>query len=478
MLYQKLIEQHLKDPRIIISNGIHSFSFLQLHHKVMEYYAFLLEKQIKQGDRVLVIDQDPMETVLLLLACIAGGYVFVPVSSQLDLASRESIIQDCAPSLIIDGKIDWATNMKISEYCLERPLLGKDTLIYLIYTSGSDGVPKGVAARQKQVLFCCNAINQRLCHGRDDRILCSLPISFDYGMYQVFLAFLCGAVLYLDRGSVIQKIPYLIKKWEITEFPTIPTVANFLVKLGMIRQDDVCTLRRITFTGEVLSVSLVEQIKKLLPEVRIVPMYGLTECKRVSVMPLGWENKVMDGSCGLPLDGVAVSLENMDPQTGIGELIVEGDNVMEGYWGHFNQSSQVFSFNPKTGKRIVRTGDLFSIDQDGFLYFRGRKNGTIKIRGYRVNSTWLENRLSANTDVLEVAVIGIPDKFTGEKAAIFIFSVSETAEWTVRENLKMLPNYLWNSKLYFFQKPLPKNRNGKIDRSKLRKFTEEIKKNI
>ena len=103
----------------------------------------------------------------------------------------------------------------------------------------------------------------------------------------------------------------------------LPSAANLMVRAGMFRRGREFPLRYISFTGEVLPVSLICELKKLLPDTEIIPMYGLTECKRVSVMPPDREDKVLAGSCGLPLENVRVWLQDADPVTGVGELTVE-----------------------------------------------------------------------------------------------------------------------------------------------------------
>ena len=291
-------------------------------------------------------------------------------------------------------------------------------------------------------------------------------------MYQVFLSFLSGAVLYLDRGDVIQRIPYLLSNWSITGFPTIPSVANSLNRIGILDRDIPRCLRYITFTGEILPVSLLQRLQEKLPHVWLVPMYGLTECKRVSVMPWGCEDKTMSGSCGLPLDGVTVWLENLDINTGIGELVVEGDNVMEGYWGATSNEVDPFSFNEKNGKRTLRTGDLFTIDGDGFLYFCGRKNNILKIRGHRVSSLWIEDRLRMCGALCEMAVIGVQDELKGEGAVVFMYTASSVEKTQIKSCLTRLPEYLRGIKVIFSPDPLPKNQNGKIDRQKLQHMAE------
>lgn len=469
MLYWRLIESHLADPRIVISNGSREYTFRQLHARVRSYGAFFRSRGLKAGDRVLITDREPLETVVLLLACISEGLVFVPVNRHMTTDEREAVVKSCSPALILDGTADPETETAWDkDACIEdRKQYPEDTLVYIIYTSGTEGTPKGVCGSQKQILFCSDAINRRLGNNPEDRILCSLPLTFDYGLYQVFLSFLSGARLYLSSGEVLQRIPYLLKKWKITAFPALPTMAALLVRTGFLNHADDFSLRYISFTGEVLPLSLIQTLREALPRTAVIPMYGMTECKRVAVMPADRTDKVMAGSCGLPLDGVKVWLVNKEEETGIGELAVEGPNVMEGYWGIRDEDSGVFESDRETGRRRVYTGDLFRIDSEGFLYFCGRRNGIIKIRGYRVNGFRIEEVIRKVAGVKEAAVTGLPDPVTGEHATVFIYADDASVGRTVEETICRMPFYLQNTEVFILHTPFPRNRNGKTDLKKL-----------
>lgn len=469
MLYKRMIEDNLDETeRVRMSNGKQELSLRGIHERVMRYWTFLKKKGVQIGDRILIINNDPMNTALIALACIAGGYIFVPVSGSVDTELRNEIVQDCEPKLILDSKERISFDDTYAWTNEKRQLLPVSTLVYIIYTSGTEGNPKGVVASQKQIIFCCDAINERLDNCETDRILCCLPLTFDYGLYQVFLALFSGAVIYLEQMNVIQKLPYLLKKWSITAFPVIPTIANLMVKAGMFNDIGSLKLRYISFTGEVLTVQLIKELMKLLPGTRIVPMYGMTECKRVSIMPVNREDKVLEGSCGLPLNGTHVYLNDIDEGNHVGELVVEGDNVMEGYWNNSKDTNHMFMYNEKTGNRVLYTGDLFRMDSEGFLFFYGRKNGIIKIRGFRVSSAWVENQIREIPEVLETAVEGEEDSFTGEHLVIHVYSKQVCIEDSVRRKMKKLPEYLWNFRLLIHSHPFPKNKNGKIDRKRLR----------
>lgn len=468
MLYHRLIEQHLDDPREILFDDSRTYTFCQLHEAVLRHCAAFQSQGLKSGDRILVSDKDPVKLVLTLLTCIAGGYICVPFSHNLDSNTRMAVIQSCQPAMIIEDTLPEALPNGPP-----RTLRGEETMVYILFTSGSTGEPKGVVASQKQILFCCDGIGRRLKINSQDRILCALPLSFDYGMYQVFLALFNRSVLFLDASSIVQRIPYLLKRWNITILPTIPTVASLLLQMNMLRAENTPALRCITFTGEVLPVSLIKRMRFCLPSVQIIPMYGLTECKRVSVMPYGFEDKVLAGSCGLPLDGITVHIEHIDTETGIGELVVEGDNVMEGYWGALEEDSAPFFVNDTSGKRGLRTGDLFRIDNEGFLYFCARANDILKIRGYRVNSVWLEEQFHSCPGILAVVAVGIPDKVFGEQVAVFVQIAFGAPHKPILDWRKRLPSYLRDVKIVFMTDSIPKNQNGKTDRQVLRRMLEE-----
>lgn len=475
MLYWRLIESHLADPRTVISNGNREYTFRQLHARVRSYGALFRNRGLKAGDRVLIVDREPLETVVLLLACISEGLVFVPVNRHMRTEERDEIVKSCSPALILEGTEDPAPEETgKEETCIEdRKQYPEDTLVYIIYTSGTEGTPKGVCGSQKQILFCSDAINRRLGNNHEDRILCSLPLTFDYGLYQVFLAFLSGAQLYLSSGEVLQRIPYLLKKWKITAFPAMPTMAALLVRTGFLDHADDFYLRYISFTGEVLPLPLIKTLREVLPRTSVIPMYGMTECKRVAVMPTERTDKVMAGSCGLPLDGVKVWLVNKEEETGVGELVVEGPNVMEGYWGIRDEDSGVFESDRENGRRRVYTEDLFRIDSEGFLYFCGRRNGIIKIRGYRVNGFQIEEMIRKVSGVKEAAVTGVPDQVTGEHAVVFVYADDVFVRHAVEEEIRRMPFYLQNTEVFIFHTPLPRNRNGKTDIKKLCEMARE-----
>lgn len=462
MLYKKLIEDHLSD-KIILCDQSQSLSYQQLYDWSLALGQAWMDRGIKAGDRVIVACSHAMDTVIALLACMAYGMIFVPVEPEND--DIEYILENCEAALVYRGGIP---NEKMEK---KRSILPPDTVGYIIYTSGSTSTPKGVEAPFSAIDFCIEGINKRLGNSSEDRILSRLPLSFDYGLYQVFFALCFGSRLILaDKDCSLLEVPRMAHDYKITAMPVVPSMLSALLRARLLKKEYFPSLRYICSTGEVLDVELIEEVHKALPDTEIIPMYGLTECKRVSVMPHGRWDKIMKGSCGLPLDGVEVRTSGGTGSEG--ELIVYGPNVMNGYWGDNAGAGGIFGIDCQ-GRRYLRTGDYFYIDPDGFLYFRYRLKNVIKVGGLSVSGTELEERLKRIEGIVDVRVIGIPDKVFGETVCACVYTEDADMEEQIEAVSKTLPKHKQIRKICLFDRPFPVNTNGKVDIRALRKMVDE-----
>lgn len=476
MLYFELITSHLTQNSSVLGDGRQSFTYKDVDAICGRLETALRKLGVLPKDRIFLLAENTVNTVLIILACMRMGVCFVPLPHNIGLSSLTDAVRDAAPTLLIGEYgldnvkcITAANMMKLSEnegYTEAEELT--DLTSYIIYTSGSTGKAKGVVATEDNVLFCVKGINKRLCNTASDKILCCLPLSFDYGLYQIFLALDSCAFLLLPPDNAFHNIPSILIRHHITGFPAIPSMLNMLLKTRFLDRGRFDDLRYITSTGESFPVEMIKKIMSVLPGTMIIPMYGLTECKRVSVMPLDRTDKVLNGSCGLPLDGVEVWLENKDDK-GVGELIVRGKNVMNGYWNDAETTRKYFFGD---NGDCLRTGDLFRIDEEGFLYFVERNRDILKVSGYRIGISELENSLlSVMGDACdELAVIGCPDEMTGERCVVCICS-SRSRDHIV-ELLSTVPlsPYQRPSYLYLSDVRFPRNGNGKLDRSRLKEF--------
>lgn len=457
MLYKSLISTHLNSDHYALYSWPdgRTFTYSQLDAIVKAEAQKFISYGLQEGHHVVIQNTNTPETIIHILTCIYLGLCFVLVQESESIERINYIISDSQSRLAILGSSH-------SFYFLSDNQADSPKLTYILYTSGSTGRPKGVMAPETQVTFCTQAISNRLMLNSNDIILCCLPLSFDYGLYQLFMSMACGGSLVLIRntGAFIQSIPGLIAKYNATIFPTMPAMLRAVIKSGLLSRINLDCLRCITSTGDTLPVELIHETSTLIPHADIVPMYGLTECKRVSVMPLGRTDKIQAGSCGLPLDGTSVRLAED------GELIISGPNVMAGYWNDAELTRQYFFDDQAYGKSL-RSGDIFRIDDEGFLYFCGRKKNILKVDGIRVSATEIEHDITQHIgDSADIRVIGIDDAVHGEKLIVCAYSETLTKQQFI-ERLhaasKDWPHHRKISGVLWLKSPLPINNNGKTD---------------
>ena len=323
------------------------------------------------------------------------------------------------------------------------------------------------------VVAAAKSISHYLKNKEDDIIMDLLPLSFDYGLYQILMTFLFGGTVVLERSFAYpyKAIEKLVQE-KVTGFPIVPTMAAILLEMENLSKFDLSSLRYISNTAAALPVPYIKRLQNLFPHIEIYSMYGLTECKRVSYLPPNQLDQRPE-SVGIPIPNEEVFIFDKDGQevepNEVGELVVRGSNVMQGYWNDPEETARVFRPGRYIGDTLLYTGDLFKKDNDGYLYFIARKDDLIKTKGERVSPKEIENTLCEINGVLEAAVIGVPDDIFGQAVKAFIVT-NKISDLTDRyilkycmENLEpfMIPKYIE------FRKTLPKTDSGKIDKKKL-----------
>jgi long-chain acyl-CoA synthetase len=466
----------------------------------------LRERGVGRGERVVIYLPNSVELVIAIFATLKAGATFVVVNYTTKYAKLTYILENCQASALITagrhGAFASATPQQIASLklviltsaaeasidtggCLSYAALLTESsparpspvnidldLACLIYTSGSTGEPKGVMSDHSNVVFAASSIISYLQNTPDDVVIDVLPLSFDYGLYQLLMVFKFGGTLVLESGfaypaAILQRI----QDERVTGFPGVPTIFAMLLRLDLSRYD-LSSLRYLTNTAAALPPSHILALRARFPWARLYSMYGLTETKRTLYLPPEMlEQK--PGSVGIAIPGTEVWLEDeaghrLGPDQ-VGELVVRGRHVMRGYWGAPEATTARFRPGPLPGERVCYSGDLFRMDADGYLYFVARKDDIIKSRGEKVAPKEVENVLYALPGVLEAAVIGVPDPVLGEAVAAFVViepdSLSEAQVLAhCRANLEnfMAPKYVE------FCLELPKTSSGKIKKTGLR----------
>jgi acyl-CoA synthetase (AMP-forming)/AMP-acid ligase II len=319
------------------------------------------------------------------------------------------------------------------------------------------------------MVSACRSVIQYLGNTEDDVILSVLPLSFSYGLYQVLMCFVFGGTVILDPGFVYPHASLKrISQEKVTGFPIVPSILATILRLGDASAYGISRLRYMTNAGAALPEPLVRRFRSLFPNVAFYSMYGLTECKRVSYLPPEDLDRLCS-SVGRAMPNCEVRLvdeEGREVQPGaVGELIVRGSNVMQGYWHDPEGSRDTFRPGAYHSDRWLRTGDMFTSDAEGNLYHAGRRDDMIKCRGERVSPREVEAALLRIGGILEAAVRGVPDEADGQAIAAFVV-VSPGSGLTLPKIRRECSRYLESTRVPRHIKlldRLPRNDRGKID---------------
>jgi acyl-CoA synthetase (AMP-forming)/AMP-acid ligase II len=389
-----------------VRHGGVSRTYRELRYASLCYASWLRSLGVRKGDRVVIGCPSSAIAAALIYATSRLGALYVVVGDQITPYLLRHVVTDSEPVVVVVAASPPAPIAEAAGPALQivpdwdsvpkpavlpaQPCLSVDP-VSLIYTSGSTSMPKGVLSAHREVLFVARAIQSRLGYRPDDVIFCCLPLSFDYGLYQLFLGCLAGATVVLGGpGDAGPPLVTALREHAATILPAVPTLVSVLTRLLGRPYPPTLRIRMITNTGAALPAAQVDRLATLLPDTTIVPMFGLTECKRVTITPLGGYRP---GSSGVPLPDTDVYVvDDRDrrlPPGEVGELVVRGPHVMSGYWRAPALTAQRFR-RDAVGARLLYTGDLCRLDADGHLYFLGRRDDIYKQHGMRVSATEVE----------------------------------------------------------------------------------------
>ena len=355
------------------------------------------------------------------------------------------------------------------------PRRGLDVdLAALIYTSGSTGDPKGVMLTHRNMLTAAASITSYLRLAEDEVILGILPLAFDYGLYQMLMAFRQGARLVLERSFTYPaQVLGQMATEGVTCFPGVPTIYAILTEMKDLSRFDLSAIRLVTNTAAALPVKHILALGKLFPKARIYSMYGLTECKRCTYLPPEDLARKPE-SVGIAIPNTELWLvDEQGAKVGpnvVGQLVIRGATVMRGYWEKPAETAKKLKAGPLPGELVLYTGDFCRLDDEGYLYFVGRMDDIIKSRGEKVAPKEVEAALVAIPGVHEAAVIGVPDELLGQAVKAFVVLAPGSAldvktiqrECQARLVPFMVPRHVE------IVAALAKSANGKIDKKGLR----------
>lgn len=523
LLYDLILQSATRSPdKEAVVHKKRSLTYATLADNIQSVAQGLLNLGLSPNERVAVYLPKQMESVSALFGASLAGGVFVPVNPLLKPEQVGYILQDCnVRTLVTSADRARLLSATLSE-CHDLnhvvvtgitakglpeinganvlawdKLLSTSTLLCpparidadmtaILYTSGSTGRPKGVVLSHRNMVAGAKSVAQYLQNTADDRLLAVLPFSFDYGLSQLTTAFSVGASVVLMDYLLPRDVIRAVAKHGITGLAAVPPLWAQIAHLPWPEEAQTA-LRYITNSGGAMPRTTLDALQSALPHTQPILMYGLTEAFRSTYLPAEELERRPDSmGRAIPNAEVLVVREDGSPCSPgePGELVHRGSLVAMGYWNDPERTAALFRPAPGQNAGIslpeiaVWSGDTVQRDEEGFLYFVGRKDDMIKTSGYRVSPTEVEEVIYASGLIGHAAALGISHPTLGQAIVVVVTPPAHTEPKTepqtttvdtaalIAECKKYLPAFMTPAHVQV-QQNLPRNPNGKIDRKQL-----------
>jgi amino acid adenylation domain-containing protein len=489
-----------------------SLTYAELERASNRLARTLIDRGVRRGDRVGVFVPKTAEVVAALYGIMKAGAVYVPLDPTGPVPRASLVARDCAISALVSTPSRAAAllptlgdqdvrltvlvdageatadppgpSMRFEEAVGPRvdpsdpgvPVVESD-LAYILYTSGSTGVPKGVMVTHRNALTFVEWCATKIGVGPEDRLSSHAPFHFDLSVFDLYLAALGGATVVLvpeEQAYFGSSLVDFVRDERITVWYSVPS-ALMLITRAVTDPSAVSTLRTVVFAGEVYPTKQLRELRELLGDgIDLWNLYGPTETNvctyyRVKAVPAD-ERTIPIGRACENTDAFAVTERGAMAGPGEeGELVVRGPGVMKGYWGQPEKTAERLVQGPlQPGFRdwIYRTGDLVRVREDGDLDFLGRRDHQIKSRGYRIELGEVEAAVNSHPDLQEAAAVAVPHEEWGTAIVAWVVpkrGATVTGNQVKRHVAHRLPRYMVPA-VVTVTPALPRTPNGKVDR--------------
>lgn len=496
---------------IALHDGSRRLSYAELAHDIRRFASGLAALGTQRGDRIAIFLDKRAETVIASFGAPAAGAVFVPINPLLKPDQVGYILRDCGvrvlvtsadrlkalgdlpagcPELrhvIVVGTSGADVAMSVPRHgwgeLLDAPASAghrvvDNDVVGILYTSGSTGKPKGVVLSHRNMVAGAKSVASYLENRSDDVLLAALPLSFDAGFSQLTTAFHTGASVVLLNYLLPKDVVKSIEAHQVTGLTAVPPL---WIQLTQVRWSESASrsLRYFANTGGRMPLETLKSLRTIMPQARPYLMYGLTEAFRATYLPPEEVDRRPDSiGKAIPNSEILVLRPDGTPcdPGEPGELVQRGALVAQGYWNDAERTAERFKPLPALlpgvmlPEMAVFSGDTVRRDDEGFLYFIGRRDEMIKSSGYRISPNEVEEVLYATQMVGECAAFGLPHPSIGEEVAVIV-TPREGESLDVARLLTLcrdrLPAYMVPARVEAREGPLPRNANGKIDRKSL-----------
>lgn len=457
------------DNEAVVEVGGERLTYRELWDRAARVAGGLHAEDVRRGDRVATLLPAGADWVVGFLGTLLAGAVAVPVNTRFAEPEIDYVLSDSG------ARYTFRPGQPLPDgapFAVDD--LGTDDLAAIFYTSGTTGFPKGAMISHENFLSnvetAIRVIDLDRSEGPRLRNLVSVPLFHVTGCNSQLLVQLAigGTTVVLPTFDV-QRFLHTIEDERIDVLTSVPAIYALALAQPNFHEFTVDTVTRIAYGGAPIAPSLVHRITRAFPQARVGNGFGLTETSSIATyLPHEWAAEHAD-SVGFAAPVVDLALDDPNPDTGVGELLIRGPNVVASYWNKPGASARTFVDG------WLHSGDLARIDDEGLVHIVDRAKDMINRGGENVYSVEVENALAGAPGVAEAAVVGVPDEVMGEKVGAVVVPASGT-EFEPDAVIGYLAERLADFKIpqYFTvsAEPLPRNPGGKLLKHKLREQTE------
>ena len=458
--------ERMPESEALVEIGGERVNYRDLWDRASRVAGGLREDGVGTGDRVAIRLGNGSNWCIAFFGIQLAGAIAVPVNTRFTEPEVEYVIEDSGSKYVF---MPGAALPDGAPFSIEGLTL--DDISAIFYTSGTTGFPKGAMTTHENFLSNNENCMRVVDFPRDgsSRTLVSVPLFHVTGCNsQLLPACETGGTTVIMPSFDVQSFIRAIGDERINLLTSVPAVYWFAINQPSFKELDASRVGYLCYGGAPIAPDLVLRIMEAFPNAKVGNGFGLTETSSVATFLPHQYAAEHPESVGFAVPVVDLDLYQQEAETGVGELLIRGANVVKGYWNKPGPTADTFE------NGWLHTGDMARISHDGFVQIVDRKKDMICRGGENVYCVEVENALAAHPDVFEVAVVGVPDTMMGEKVGAIIVprpGTNPTPEEIVKFAAERIADFKLPQYLSIRAQPLPRNPGGKILKPTLRKET-------